>query len=314
MEINREKLAQRGSIVGIVLNLILATGKLFTGFLTGSLAIMADGIDSATDIATSFLTLIAAKISNRPADASHPYGHERAETIITKVLSFVILYAGFEVFTSAVSNLMAKERDFSNLHIVLIVSFISFLAKIFLYKYKLSIGKKINSSSFIADAYNMKNDIFTSASIFIGILIFFITGFEKIDAILALIVSIFIFKVGIEMFMETSNEIMDGSKELGDIYSLIVKTLENHREVKNPHKIRVRKNGFVYFIDMHLEVDENMTVREANEICAKIEEDIISLNNYIKDVTIHIEPIGNMEKEQFGHNLKTIKKTFGNKE
>lgn len=308
----REFLAIKASIIGVIGNTFLAIIKFLIGVITGSLAITADAIDSATDVITSIMTYIAAKISNKPADENHPYGHEKAETIITKLLSLVIIYAGFEVLTRAISNLLSGDIDITNLNYILLISFISLLIKYFLYKYKLIIGKKIVSASSIADAYNMKNDIFTSASIFIGILIFYFTGIKQIDSILAIFVSFFIFKVGISMFLETSNELMDGSNELGEIYNEIVKIVDQYSEIKNPHKIRVRKSSFVYFIDMHVEVDENMTVKKANSLSFIIEKDIKNSNYRIKDITIHFEPFGNKEKEEFGHNKESIEKTFKN--
>jgi len=140
-----------------------------------------------------------------------------------------------------------------------------------------------------------------------------ITGIWWIDAILAIFVSIFIFKVGISLFMESSNELMDGSKELGEVYNDILKGMERFCQVKNPHRIRVRKSGYVYFVEMHIEIDPQMTVHQAHMIVKNIENEIKKENPYIRDVIIHIEPLDNEEKEGFGFNVKSIKKTFGKK-
>jgi cation diffusion facilitator family transporter len=95
--VEREKISTRSSLISIIVNTLLAFLKIFTGFITNSMAILADGLDTATDILTSFMTLIAGKIANKPPDIKHPYGHERAETIATKIVSLIIIYAGFEV-------------------------------------------------------------------------------------------------------------------------------------------------------------------------------------------------------------------------
>ena len=309
----RESLARKGSLIGIAGNAVLGFLKLFIGFVTGSLAITADGVDTVTDIFTSFLTLIATKLSSKPADESHPYGHEKIEPIITKILSLIVIYAGYEVLSSAISRLGAKQSEIKDVSLILVVSAISVFTKFFLYRYKLSIGKKINSSSFIADALNMRNDVFTSISVLAGVFLIFITGIWWIDALLAMFVSVFIFKVGISLFMESSNELMDGSKELGDVYNDILKGMESFCQVKNPHRIRVRKSGYVYFVEMHIEIDPQMTVHQAHMIVKNIENEIKKENPYIRDVIIHIEPLDNEEKEDFGFNVRSIKKTFGKK-
>jgi len=309
---SRESISKKAAVNGIILNVILAVFKLLIGIISGSMAILADGIDTSTDIFTSFLTLIAAKISNKPADESHPYGHEKIEPVITKILSIIIIYAGFEVLLSSVKKLINKEYDISNPGLILAISLFSLFIKFFLYRYKLSVGKKINSSSFIADAKNMRNDILTSFSIFVGIIIYYFTGAEFIDSVLAIFVSFFILKTGISLLLETSDELMDGSKELGEIYKECVEVAEKTSpDVKNPHKIRVRKAGFVYFIEMHVEVPENMTVKKANEISEQIEKNLKLKNIYIKDILIHFEPIGNKEIEEFGFDKNSIKEHFG---
>ncbi|WP_113074758.1 cation diffusion facilitator family transporter [Petrotoga sp. 9PW.55.5.1] len=307
---NREKIAVRASWVGIVVNGLLAFFKLLISFITGSMAILADAIDTSTDIITSILTLVAAKISNRPADESHPFGHERAETIVTKVLSLVIIYAGFQVLIGAVQSLFNRNFLIERPYLVLWISLISIVAKYGLYKYKYSAGNKTKNSSLVADALNMRNDILTSLSVLIGIIFYLSFDLLWIDSVVAIIVSIFIFKVGVEMFIETSDEFMGSSKELGEIYYNILDAVEKFDKAYNPHKIRVRKAGYVYFVELHIEVDEHMAVKEANDLASEIEKELKEKNPYIKDVIIHVEPLGNKEKEEFGFDKNSIKRIF----
>lgn len=307
---NREKIAVKASWVGIVANGLLAFFKLLVSFITGSMAILADAIDTSTDIITSILTLVAAKISNRPADESHPFGHERAETIVTKVLSLVIIYAGFQVLIGAVQSLFNRNFLIERPYLVFWISLISILVKYGLYKYKYSAGNKTKNSSLVADALNMRNDILTSLSVLIGIIFYLSFDLLWIDSVVAIIVSIFIFKVGVEMFIETSDEFMGSSKELGEIYYNILDAVEKFDEAYNPHKIRVRKAGYVYFIELHIEVDEHMTVKEANNVASEIEKELKEKNPYIKDVIIHVEPLGNKEEEEFGFDKNSIKRIF----
>ena len=309
----REKMAIKASIIGMIINGALAFFKIFIAIITGSIAILADGIDTGTDIITSLLTLIASKISNKPADESHPFGHEPAETIVTKVLSLVIIYAGVQVLKNAIQSIIIGNYMIENAKLVLWISLISIFTKYGLYKYKYRVGKRIKSSSFIADALNMRNDILTSFSVFIGIIFYLLFDITWVDPLVAIIVSIFIFRVGIKMFIETSDEFMGSSRELGEIYSNILEATKKFDNVFNPHKIRVRKAGYVYFVEMHIEVDEKLTIKEANDIASKVEKEIKQVNPYIKDVIIHVEPLGNKEKEGYGLDEKSIKRIFGNK-
>jgi len=156
----------------------------------------------------------------------------------------------------------------------------------------------------------LRNDILTSAGVFVGMLVFVITKINWIDPILAMLVSLFIFKVGFSIFFEMSKELMDSSEEMGEIYQEIVKTLHQFQEVKNPHKIRVRKAGFVYFLELHLEVKPNMTVFDAHTLTEEIEKAIYNSISGMKEIIIHIEPYGNQQEEGFGFDSKTIKEHF----
>ncbi|WP_281000940.1 cation diffusion facilitator family transporter [Marinitoga aeolica] len=309
--IEREKLSTKSSIISIIVNTLLALFKILIGFFTNSMAILADGLDTATDILTSFMTLIAGKISNKPPDVEHPYGHERAETIATKVVSLIIIYAGFEVLISSIKRLINKDIIIDNVVYVIAIASISVISKFLLYKYRLSIGKKINSNAIIADALNMRNDILTSSSVLIGMFVLYFTGIWWLDSIIAILVSFMILKTGFEQFMESSNEFMESSPELKEIYNIVINEAKSCNCVKNPHKIRARKFGYKIFVDMHIELPPDMTVKEANDITAKLEEKIKEKNNSIRDIVIHIEPYGNAEKECFGINSDNIKDLKG---
>lgn len=309
--VEREKISTRSSLISIIVNTLLALLKIFTGFITNSMAILADGLDTATDILTSFMTLIAGKIANKPPDIKHPYGHERAETIATKIVSLVIIYAGFEVLIGSIKRLINKEIIIENAIYIVIIAFISVVSKFLLYKYRMSVGKKINSNAIIADAMNMKNDILTSSSVLIGIAVLYFTGIWWLDPLIAILVSIMILKTGFEQFMESSNEFMESSPELKEIYNIVINEAKSCNCVKNPHKIRARKFGYKIFVDMHIELPPDMTVKEANDITAKLEKKIKEKNNSIRDIVIHIEPYGNAEKECFGLSEKDIKDLKG---
>ena len=305
---NRDRIANKGSIIGVVGNLILSTGKIVTGLFTGSMAILADGLDSATDVMTSMITLASTKIASKPPDKEHPYGHERAEAIAAKIIAMIVFFAGGELAIVSIKKLFSGVPVINNLGLVLGVSLVSALGKYFLYRYKLSIGKKINSSVFIADAVNMRSDILISLSVFTGIFLVMLTGLTILDTIVGLIVSAFVMKSAVEIFLQSSAELMDGLPDNDGIYRKVFEAVNKVEGASNPHKVRIRKMGYKYLVDMDIEVDGNLTVYEAHEIAKNVEKVIVANENNVYDVHVHVEPLGNAESENFGISAETTKK------
>jgi len=305
---NRDRIANKGSIIGVVGNLILSTGKIVTGLFTGSMAILADGLDSATDVMTSMITLASTKIASKPPDKEHPYGHERAEAIAAKIIAMIVFFAGGELAIVSIKKLFSGVPVINNLGLVLGVSLVSALGKYFLYRYKLSIGKKINSSVFIADAVNMRSDILISLSVFTGIFLVMLTGLTILDTIVGLIVSAFVMKSAVEIFLQSSAELMDGLPDNDGIYRKVFEAVNKVEGASNPHKVRIRKMGYKYLVDKDIEVDGNLTEYEAHQIAKNVEKVIVANKNNVYDVHVHVEPLGNVESENFGISAETTKK------
>lgn len=305
---NRDKIANKGSIVGVIGNLILSVGKIVTGLFTGSMAILADGLDSAIDVMTSMVTLASTRIASKPPDREHPYGHERAEAIAAKIIAMIVFFAGGELAITSIKKLFLEAPVINNLGLVLGVALMSALGKYFLYRYKLNIGKKINSSVFIADAVNMRSDILISLSVFGGIFLIMLTGLTILDTIVGLIVSAFVIKSAVEIFLQSSTELMDGIPGNDNIYKRVFEAVNTVEGASNPHKVRIRKMGHKYLVDMDIEVDGNLTVQKAHEIAKEIEEAIMTNEKSVYDVHVHIEPLGNVESENFGISVETTRK------
>ncbi len=300
MNKERDKIAKKGSIIGIIVNSSLAFFKIVFGFLSGSVAILGDGVDSASDIITSTITLISTQISAKPPDREHPYGHERAETIATKVVSMIIFFAGGQLAITSIQRLFQGIPEIKHMGIIVLISSASIVTKYFLFKYKYSIGKSIDSSVFIADAYNMRNDILISLSVLVGMLVIYFTNFVIIDTLLGLFVAVIVIKNAIELFLESSQELMDGIDDNNDVYNQLFKSLEVLPNVNNPHKVRIRKMGYKYLVDLDIEVDGSLPVKEAHKIARDVEHKIKDTNKNIYDVHVHIEPAGNIEDEKYG--------------
>ena len=160
---DRTGIVRKAALIALCGNLVLAALKIATGFISGSLAVLGDGIDSSTDVAIAIMTLSVGFIINQPSDKEHPWGHHRAETIATVALAFIIMFAGFQLFESAFRKLQGGEVSEAPGAIALIVTAISIAGKLILALTQYRLGKKSGSSMILANAKNMTNDIIISA-------------------------------------------------------------------------------------------------------------------------------------------------------
>ncbi len=306
MKKSRQKEIQTASIVGIIGNGILSITKIGAGIIGGSYALISDGIDSATDIITSLVTLFASRIIDRPPDEEHPYGHGRAETLATKVLSFIIFFAGAQLAFSAVRNFVSGTKRSIPNPIVIYFVLLSIGGKLFLAFYKNRVGKRVKSSMLIADAKNMVNDVVISVSVLTGLGVTFILRMPILDTITAFLISLWIMKTALGIFMETNVELMDGLEDKS-IYRDVFNAACSVEGVRNPHKTRIRKINTKYVVDMEIEVDGSLTVKEGHEKATEVKKCIQNQIDNVYDVIIHVEPIGNKESsETYGLSKKNF--------
>lgn len=294
----RNKHIKNASWVGIIGNTILAVAKISIGFISGSLAVIGDGIDTATDILTYFITLLAAKIMTKPPNFKYPYGYNRAEAVATKALSFVIFFAGAQLFFSTIFRLIENENLELPSLLAIYVTIFSIVSKAGLAFYQFRAGKKIQSNMLIANAKNMRNDILISSSVLIGLVFTQILHLPILDLITALAVSIWIMKAGFEIFMETSRELMDGTNN-PELYYKIFDAVEEVGAV-NPHRVRIRKHSNLYTVALDIEIDGKLSIDEGHGMAKKVEKNIKEKVENIYDVLVHVEPKGNVEKEKYG--------------
>lgn len=303
-QINRNRYIKKASWVGIIGNTILAIVKIFVGFISGSMAVIGDGIDTATDILTYFITLFAAKIMNKPPNYRFPYGYNRAEAVATKALSFVIFFAGAQLFLSTLLQIIKNEPHELPSLLAIYVTVISIVSKAGLAFYQFKIGRKIKSNMLIANAKNMRNDILISASVLTGLVFTQVLKWPILDLITAIAVGVWIMKAGFDIFMETSRELMDGS----DNPELYYKIFDAVEEVggANPHRVRIRKHSNLYTVDLDIEIDGKLSIKVGHDIAQKVEDKIKERIDNVYDVLVHVEPKGNIEKEKFGLSRENI--------
>jgi cation diffusion facilitator family transporter len=299
---DRRKKIKKASYAGIFGNGLLAVVSIFFGTIGRSAALVGAGIDTATDIISSVITLFAADIADKPPDKEHPYGHGRVEAIAAKILSFIIIFAGAQLLFSSVLSLIKGEERMMPAVIVIYISLVSIAAKVGLFIYKMKIGKEVESQMVIADAKNMGADIILSSSVLAGLLVTKISGAPVIDLIMAIGISIWILKNGFSVFMESNDELMEGAGD-PDLYKAVFESLKDIQGVTNPHRVRIRKINTKYVIDLDIEVDGGITVDEGHGLAMIAEDAIRRIVKNVYDVVVHIEPGGNYEdQERYGLN------------
>ncbi len=303
---SREKKIVFASQVSIAGNATLSVLKIVVGLLAGSLAVVADGIDSASDIITSLVTLYTAHIVGRPPDKKYPYGYMKADTIATKVLAFIIFFAGAQLALSSVEKLFDPEPPVMPDHVAIYIIILSIIGKYLLSVYLKKVGKEVDSAMLIANSRNMQNDVIISLSVLIGLVFVFVLQMPVIDVITALLVSVYIMYVAFRIFMQTNRDLMDGVDDEG-IYRKIIEQVKSVKGAANPHKIRVRKMAHLYQIVLDVEVDGTLPLEKAHEISALVEKNIKDNIQNVYDVMVHVEPIGNCEEDEvFGVSEKEL--------
>jgi len=306
----REKKIIRASWWAIVGNGALAALKLIVGFISGSFAVIADGIDSTTDIASSLVVLLAARIISRPPNVKFPYGYKKADAVATKVLSFVIFFAGAQLGYSTIRILLEGSTMDTPSSLAIWVTIISIFGKLGLTLVLFRTGKKVESPMLIANAKNMRNDILISFSVLTSLLFTVMLQEPLIDRIIALAISAFIMYQAFKIFMQTNIDLMDGINNT-EVYCQLFEAVNNVAGAHNPHRVRARKIGNHYMVNLDIEVDPDLSVKEAHDIARNVEKSIKSKLKNIYDIMVHVEPLGNLEEdEKYGIQESDIERKF----
>lgn len=302
----REQKIIRASWWAILGNALLAFLKLAAGFISGSYVVIADGIDSVSDIASSLVVLLAARIIAKPPNVKFPYGYKKADTVATKVLSFVIFFAGAQLAYSTVRILISGSGIALPGMLAIWVTLVSILGKGLLSIFLFRTGKKVESTMLVANARNMRNDILLSLSALISLLFTLMLKEPVIDRIIAMLISVFIMYEGFRIFMKSNIDLMDGIDNT-EVYTRLFESVHSVKGAHHPHRVRARKIGHYYMVNLDIEVDPELSVKEAHEIARAVEISIRSSIRNIYDVMVHVEPLGNTEEEKYGITEKEIR-------
>lgn len=282
--------AIQATYLSIFGNLILAIAKGITGVFGNSYALVADAIESLTDVFSSALVLFGIKYSTRPADSNHPYGHGRAETLVTfLVVGFLLISASFIAYES-IANIQTPHETPENY--TLIVLAVIIVTKEIFYRIVSKKGKELNSSSLKADAWHHRSDAVTSLMAFIGISIAILMGpgYETADDWAALFASFFIVYNAYLIFRPALGEILD-EHLYDDMINEIRRISEQVEGVEGTEKCFVRKTGMTYLVDLHLLVNGDLSVTEGHEISHAAKDKLMEEMPELANILIHIEPI-----------------------
>lgn len=283
----REAYGTLGSITGIIVNLILAVAKYFAGIVSGSISVTADAINNLSDAGSSIISLIGVKLSAKPADKDHPYGHGRVEYISALAVSFVVLLMGIELFKSSVDKIVNPVPVKFNI-ISLVILTVSILAKLWLGLFNKKLGEKINSAPMMAVMKDSFSDCLATGVALISIIVSAFSDIS-IDGYLGVIVAGFIFLAGFNILKETMADLL-GKPADKEFTEEIEKKILSYDKIVGVHDMIVHDYGpGRKFASAHAEVSSQDDIMEIHDVIDLAERDI--LNEYGIVISIHTDPI-----------------------
>ena len=282
---NRE--IRRITNVGIALNLLLSGFKIGVGILGNSIALVADGIHSLSDIATDIVVLIGVYFGSKEADLSHPYGHGKIETFSAIGIALTLVLVGIGMIYKASVNI----TDFEFIRpgaCVLIVAVVSVISKEWLYRATKKIAVTTHSPVLYANAWHHRSDALSSIAVVVGFILM-VAGFKYGDRIAAMVVGYMIVRVGGRMIFGSFQELIEGTVD-EETVELIKNIINSNSSVRHWHKLRTRMVGREVFLDLHILVDPELSIAAAHEIAENLESALHEQITRPVNITVHIEP------------------------
>ena len=287
--------AQFTTNVSIGVNAALGIVKFAAGIMGNSLAMIADAMHTLSDVIASVAVWVGFKVARQPADDAHPYGHGKAEQIAGKMVAIALFVVGIYIVWQGTAGIVGFARGMTELEppraMVLYAAFLSIVVKELNYQYQVRIGRRIGSVALVADAWHHRSDSFSSVGVAIGIAAAMLGGprWHWADEAAALVVALLIIYMAWDIFKKAAAGLMDAqsSPVVREKIKTVVCGVEG---VKDVEKIFARQSGLDLLIDIHVEVDENMTVRESHRIATQVKDRLIHDIPQVTHVLVHIEP------------------------
>ncbi len=290
-EINDVKLKKNAAALSILSNSALIITKFIAGVITGSFSIISEAIHSMSDLLASFIAFFAVKKASEPADKDHAFGHGKYEDFSGLIEGLLIIGAGIYIIYESSMKVIHNQYPEISVDVAIYVMLFSVVVNILVSSHLFKTAKKTGSIALFADAEHLRTDVYTSAGVFLGLVLIKITDFHIIDPLIALFVAVLILEAGWSICKKTVANLLDTSLE-NDEENAIVKTVE---DIKNDKffklcKLKTRRSGARKKIEITICVNGSMTVKESHEFCNLIEKTLLDkIGN--TDTIIHIEPL-----------------------
>lgn len=290
----RPKLGAFAGRIGLLSNLVLFLAKFVIGLLSGSVSIMADAINNLSDTISSILTLVGFYISGKPADAEHPYGHERFEYISGMLVSILITFVGFQFLITSIERIR-NPQSVTVTWLVLIILLVSIGIKIWQGLFYQKVAKKIDSDALVASAKDSLNDVFTTVTVLVSAMVEGLTGL-KIDGYVGLAIAIYIIYSGYKMIMGFVNELM-GMRPAEEEINQIKERLSAVDNIIGYHDLLIHNYGpNKTFASVHIEIDDTWNLRKAHEKTDLIEREFKKELGI--ELVCHVDPVSIHDQEQ----------------
>ncbi|MBV7507041.1 cation diffusion facilitator family transporter [Bacillus sp. sid0103] len=289
----RETLAKKVAWISVISNIFLTLGKIIIGWVGNSDAVFADGIHSAADVFASVIVLLVIKIANKPADNEHPYGHGKAEVIVSGIIGILLFLVAIYVVYEGISGFFHEVESPSLL--AMWIALFSFVTKIILYRSSLKVAKQHNSKAIEAIAFDHKADIVASIAAAIGVILsvagsrfdihFLLYG----DKAASIFVAYLIFKIAKEMLTEAFDILLERNINTETLQEYIA-IVKGFNEVKRIDRIRARELGHYVVVDLRISIDHYKTIKQGHDLAKAIKQKLMDKNDNIQEVLIHFNP------------------------
>lgn len=272
IELNREKVIVKTSIIGIVTNVLLAAFKAGVGMLSNSIAVILDAVNNLSDALSSVITIIGARLANRAPDKKHPLGHGRLEYISSMLVAAIVFYAGVTALVESVKKIFHPEQSEYTLTSLIIIA-VAVAVKLVLGRYVKGQGEKVNSGALVASGSDASFDAILSASVLVCAIIHMLFHIS-LEAYMGVIISIVIIKAGIEMIQDTVNDIL-GKRADVQLTKDIKHIIREEPEIRGVYDLLINDYGpNRHYASVHIELPDTMTVDEVDRLTRKIEESV----------------------------------------
>lgn len=272
--------------LSIISNTLLILMKLAVGLISGSVSIFSEAIHSSMDLIAAIIAFFSVRVSDNPPDSRHPYGHGKIENISGVIESLLIFFAAVWIIIEAVKKLLGVKIELDSIALGSIVMLLSAIVNTFVSRRLYKVARATNSVALEADALHLKTDVYTSLGVAIGLGLIIITGINWLDPIIAILVASFIIREAYFLMRKAFTPLLDTAWNNDEIEEL--KERLNKLEVSY-HDLRTRVAGNYRFVDIHIQIPEDVTVGSAHKYCDKIENELTRVYENVT-VTIHVEP------------------------